>query len=71
MWDDPIVAEVRRARERLAARFDFDVEAIFAGIQNRQAARGRRLVSRMRPVESRGAAEHGPHPESRRMSLPA
>ncbi len=38
VWEDTIVAEVRRAREQLAARFDFDVDAIFADIQNRQTA---------------------------------
>jgi hypothetical protein len=55
MWEDPIVAEVRRAREQLAARFDFDVEAIFADIQNRQTALGRRLVSRTQPANPQGA----------------
>ena len=33
MVDDPIVAEVRAARDRLAARFDYDLEAIFRHIQ--------------------------------------
>ena len=28
--DDPIVAEVRRARERIAKRFNYDLNAIFA-----------------------------------------
>jgi hypothetical protein len=46
MWEDPIVAEVRRAREELSARFGFDVKAIFADIRNRQAALGKKLVSR-------------------------
>jgi hypothetical protein len=60
MWEDPIVAEVRRVREQLAARFNFDVNAIFADIQKRQAALGPRLVSRTRPVEPTGADEQGP-----------
>jgi hypothetical protein len=46
MWEDPIVADVRCTREELAARFDFDVKAIFADLRNRQAAMGQRLVSR-------------------------
>ena len=29
MWEDPIVAEVRRIREEYAARFNYDLEAIF------------------------------------------
>ena len=31
MWEDPIVAEVHRMREKLAAKCDYDIEAIFAG----------------------------------------
>jgi hypothetical protein len=27
MWEDPIVAEVRKAREQLFAEFDYDLEA--------------------------------------------
>jgi hypothetical protein len=65
MWEDPIVAEVRRAREQLAARFDFDVDAIFADIQNRQTALGRRLVSRAQPAGPEGAVDERPRPESR------
>ncbi len=44
MCEDPIVAEVRRVREELSAKFDFDVDAISADIQRRQADVGRRLV---------------------------
>jgi hypothetical protein len=44
MWEDPIVAEVHRTREKLAAEFDFDVKAIFADLRKRQAALGGRLV---------------------------
>ena len=45
MWEDPVVAEVHRVREELAARFDFDVAAMFADIRKRQAALGSRVVS--------------------------
>jgi len=44
MWEDPIVAEVHRARAELAAAFDFDVKAIFADLRKRQVALGSRLV---------------------------
>ena len=43
-WEDPIVAEVRRIREDLSAKFNFDVPAIFADIRARQASAGDRLV---------------------------
>ena len=43
-WEDPIVAEVRRIREELSAKFNFDLPAIFADIRSRQASAGDRLV---------------------------
>jgi hypothetical protein len=42
--EDPIVAEVRRNRGALAAKFDFDVHAIFADLRARQESAGERLV---------------------------
>lgn len=44
MWEDPIVAEVRRIREKLSADLGFDVKAIFADLRKRQTALGARLV---------------------------
>ena len=44
MWEDPIVAEVHRTREKLAAEFNFDVAAFFADLRKRQTALGARLV---------------------------
>ena len=44
MWEDPIVAEVHRTREKLAAEHGFDVKAMFADLRKRQAALGGRLV---------------------------
>ena len=44
MWEDPIVAEVHRTREMLAAKFNYDIDAIFADMQKRQDALGDRLV---------------------------
>ncbi len=43
-WEDPIVADVRRTREKLSEKFDFDVHAIFADLRARQSAIGDRLV---------------------------
>ena len=36
MNDDPIVEEVRRVREKLARRFDYDIHAIFADLRARE-----------------------------------
>lgn len=48
MKDDPIVEEVRKAREAYAAKFDFDLSAMLADVQQRtEEARkaGRKVVS--------------------------
>ena len=59
MWEDPIVADVRRIREKLSAQFDFDLAAIFADIRTRQASAGDRLVR----LERNHKAEQGDAPE--------
>jgi hypothetical protein len=61
MWEDPIVAEVDRTREMLAAKFNFDVEAIFADIRSRQTALGDRLVPQKTRGEPRAEAGQGRH----------
>jgi hypothetical protein len=61
MWEDPIVAEVDRAREMLAAKFNFDVEAIFADIRKRQAALGERLVPQRTRAEPNAEADRDRH----------
>jgi hypothetical protein len=48
MSSDPIVDEIREIRERLAARFGFDVRAI-AEDARRQDAAGDRKVVRLPP----------------------
>ena len=51
---DPIIAELRAIRQEYAARFNYDVDAMFRDIRARQEASGRdyvRLPSR-RPVSA-------------------
>jgi hypothetical protein len=46
--EDPIIAEVRRAREEYAARFNFELDAIFADLQRlseQDASDGHKVVS--------------------------
>lgn len=45
MWTDPIVEEVRRVRQAHAAKFNYDLNAIYADIKAREAASGRKYVS--------------------------
>ena len=58
MWEDPIVAEVHRAREKLAADCNYDIEAFFADVRKRQALLGARLVPQKKEPNQRrtGAA---------------
>ena len=47
MIDDPIVAEVRRAREEYARKFNYDLRAICEDIMRRQKnSAGRPVVDR-------------------------
>jgi phage terminase large subunit-like protein len=64
MWEDPIVAEVDRTREMLAAKFNFDIDAIFADMQKRQATLGDRLVSPKTRAEPVAEAHQGRHSEN-------
>lgn len=56
-WEDPIVADVRRTREELSAKFNFDLHAIFADLRARQSSVGDRLV-RVKPSDRGEKAEH-------------
>jgi hypothetical protein len=44
MYEDPIVDEVRKKKERLAEKHNFDVRAIFEDLRKRQATLGKKLV---------------------------
>jgi hypothetical protein len=46
MGKDPIVEEVRRIRQQYAARFNYDLAAIFSDLQDRQARGEVAVVSR-------------------------
>ncbi|HEX3126832.1 MAG TPA: hypothetical protein VH394_05840 [Thermoanaerobaculia bacterium] len=41
MIEDPVVQEVRRLRQEHAARFDYDLAAIFADLKKSEEARDR------------------------------
>jgi len=44
-WQDPIVEEVRLARDEHAARFQYDLGAICADLRQRQQSSGRKILS--------------------------
>jgi len=44
MTNDPIVAEVRNARNAHAAKFQYDLDAIFRDVKAQERASGRQFV---------------------------
>ncbi len=48
---DPIVEEVRKHREARAARFGYDIKAIFEDARKREREGGRKVISRARKRE--------------------
>ena len=44
-WSDPIVDEVRRARDAYAARFNYDLRAIYRDLKEKEKRSGRQVVS--------------------------
>ncbi len=44
MRTDPIVAEVRKMREAHAAKFDFDLKAIYRDLKSKERTSGRKYV---------------------------
>ncbi len=65
MWEDPIVAEVRRIRDEHAAKYGYDLEKIFASLKDREKQSKRKLASypprSPKPVAVGVRTEEGPH----------
>lgn len=59
MWEDPIVAEVHRTREKLAAQYNYDIGAFFADLRKHQSAAGEKLVSQKKRAEQPAEADRG------------
>lgn len=45
MWRDPIVEEVRKIREAHARKFNYDLQAIYRDIKEREKSSGREFNS--------------------------
>lgn len=45
MWKDEIVEETRKIREDYAARFDYDLAAIYKDLVEQQNRAGRKIVT--------------------------
>ena len=57
-WTDPIVEEVRHARDEHTARFNYDLKAICADLRRRQDASDRSVLS-LEPKRPDGATRGG------------
>lgn len=58
MWKDPIVEEVRRVRERHAAKYRYDLDAICRALKEDERRSGRTVVS-LPPKKPQPWAEAG------------
>jgi hypothetical protein len=56
MINDPIVNEVRRARDELAKKFNYDVDAIFSDLREKQRKHSNRIVNLRRRRKSEQAS---------------
>ena len=45
MWEDPIVEEVRKVREAHAAKFNYDLQAIYQDLKAQEKQSGRTFVA--------------------------
>ncbi|HKR00865.1 MAG TPA: hypothetical protein VJT09_09330 [Pyrinomonadaceae bacterium] len=45
MWTDEVVESTRKAREEYAAKFDYDLEAIYEDLKRQEALTERKIVS--------------------------
>ena len=66
-WEDPIVAEVRRAREELFAAAGYDLDELCRQLRERQQKEGRHAVTRppRRPQRQETASAPGARPIKR------
>ena len=54
-WESPIVLEVRRVKERLAAKFNYDIDAMFSDLWEREKTSGHRYVDLSKPARKAAA----------------
>jgi hypothetical protein len=62
MWNDPIVEETRKIRDEIAARFNYDVEALGRYYQSQQVKEQRVFVRRPAKKVKQGQSAQGEDP---------
>jgi hypothetical protein len=53
-WESPIVLEVRKVKERLAAKFNYDIGAMLRDQMEREKTSGHRYVDLSKPRRKTG-----------------
>jgi hypothetical protein len=53
MCEDPIVAEVRKIRQKIAAKFNYDIRAICEDARKRERTSGHKIVSPRRRAKAK------------------
>ena len=61
MINDPIVNEVRKIRDELAKKFNYDVDAIFSDLREKQKKYGNRIVN----LREQRKGERGSAPDAK------
>ena len=69
MIDDPVVEEIRAYRQAHAARFNYDLAAIFAAVIEREKSSSRQVINRpSRRIPETLKAETLPQPSQHRIT---
>ncbi len=63
MREDEIMAELRASRDAYARRFDYDLEAIFRDLQEKQGQRTDREILQARPPRIAVGKKSHPKPD--------
>ena len=63
MWQDPIVEEIHKSREALAAKFQYDVQALGKFFQAQQVTEHRVVVTRAPRRMPEAAQNPSPTPD--------
>ncbi|MCX6153596.1 MAG: hypothetical protein NT007_05505 [Candidatus Kapabacteria bacterium] len=45
MWEDAIVEDIRQVREKHAAKFNYDIDAIYCDLKEKQKKSGLQVIS--------------------------
>lgn len=63
MWQDPLVEEIRIIRDEYAGKFDYDLDAIYRDLKEKEIKNGRKLFTfpakRLEPEKGKRSEQKG------------